>query len=226
MDKVYIVYYPDLAVPGAKEAIDGLSKAAKKAGIKKVVLLSGKGEREAELCEQIIVNSGLNYTIVRASWFNQNFSESFFLDSILAGHIALPMANSKIPFVDANDIADVVVEALMKDSHNGKVYELTGPEALTFEEVVEKISTATGRALKFQSISLEEYCSNLEDLGVPEQYIWLFNYLFREVFANKSNSEVSFDIEKILGRSATDFSTFAKEVAQSGVWDPELKESA
>ena len=91
MDKVYIVYYPDLAVPGAYEAIQGLMNEAKKAGVKKAVLLSGKGEKEAERCEQVVADSGLDYTLVRASWFSQNFSESFLLDPILAGHVALPM---------------------------------------------------------------------------------------------------------------------------------------
>ncbi len=82
IDKVYIVFYPDLAVPGAFEAIQGLTEAAKKAGVKKAVLLSGKGEKEAERCEQLVANSGLDYTLVRASWFNQNFSESFFLEPV------------------------------------------------------------------------------------------------------------------------------------------------
>jgi len=102
MDKVYIVYYPDLAVPGAVEAIQLLMTKAKEAGVKKAVLLSGKGEKEAERCEQVVANSGLDYTLVRASWFNQNFSEGAFLEPILAGHVALPMPNAKIPFVDTN----------------------------------------------------------------------------------------------------------------------------
>ena len=90
MDKVYITFQPDLAVPGASEAIEGFTRQAVKSGVQKVVLLSGKGEKEAEKCERIVMNSGLDWTVVRASWFNQNFSESFFLDPILAGHVALP----------------------------------------------------------------------------------------------------------------------------------------
>ncbi|MCO6487774.1 MAG: hypothetical protein J5I98_05110 [Phaeodactylibacter sp.] len=80
MDKVYIVYYPHLAVPGAYEAVKGLTEEAKKAVVKKAVLLSGKGEKEAERCEQVVAGSGLDYTLVRASWFNQNFSESFLME--------------------------------------------------------------------------------------------------------------------------------------------------
>ncbi|MBO6630773.1 MAG: NAD(P)H-binding protein, partial [Psychroserpens sp.] len=145
IESIYITYQPDLAVPGALEAIEGLVKVAKKADVKKLVLLSGKGEREAQLCEQVIIHSGLDHTIVRANWFNQNFSENFLLDGILEGHVALPFAEMKIPFVDANDIAEVAVKALTEGEHNGKIYELTGPEGLTFGEAVQLISEATGK---------------------------------------------------------------------------------
>ncbi|MEM8969326.1 MAG: NAD(P)H-binding protein [Bacteroidota bacterium] len=140
MDKVYVTFQPDLAVPGARDAIETLVRQAQQSNVKKMVLLSGKGEREAELCEQIVINSDLDYTIVRASWFNQNFSENFFLEPILAGHVALPQAEAKIPYVDTDDIADVVVESLTNDQHNGQIYELTGPELLTFPEVIDEIA--------------------------------------------------------------------------------------
>ena len=78
IERMYVTYYPDLAVPGAKEAIESLTYLALEMGVQKIVLMSGKGETEAEACEQIIINSGVDYTIVRASWFNQNWSESFF----------------------------------------------------------------------------------------------------------------------------------------------------
>ena len=138
MDRAYIVYYPDLAVPGSRDAITTLTKKALEAGLEKVVLLSGKGETEAEACEDIVANSGLNYTLVRASWFNQNFSENFLLDPILDGFVALPQADVKIPFVDADDIAEVAVKALLEDEHNGQIYQLTGPRLLTFKEAVEE----------------------------------------------------------------------------------------
>lgn len=220
MDMAYIVFYPDLAVPGAKEAIHALAKSAKKEGLKKVVLLSGKGEKEAELCEEIIASSGLNYTIVRASWFNQNFSESFLLDPIQNGHVALPMPNAKIPFVDANDIAEVVVKVLMDDRHNGKTYEVTGPSTLSFGDVVQEIAKGTGRDITYQAISLEEYTAIMHESGLPSDYIWLFEYLFREVLNNEKNHIVSSDVEKLLGRKAIDFSDYVKNTVKTGVWNP------
>ena len=220
INKAYISFQPDLAVPGAKEAIEELVKVARNAGTKKLVLLSGKGEREAELCEQIVMQSGIDYTIIRASWFSQNFSESFFLDPILAGHVATAQAEAQIPFVDTDDISDVAVEVLLNDEHNGQLYELTGARTLTFKEVVDEIGQATGREIGFTAVSLEAYKQMLEEAGVPADYVWLVNYLFAEVIGDPAVSEISHDIEKVLGRKPKDFSTYVAETAATGVWNP------
>ncbi len=225
MDRAYITYYPDLAVPGATEAINILTETALKAGLEKVVLLSGKGEKEAEACEEIVANSGLNYTLVRASWFNQNFSESFFLDPILAGHVALPMAEAEIPFVDADDIAEAVVKVLLDDSYNNKTFTITGPRNLTFREAIQEISNQSKRNIKFQEITLDDYTKSIKEAGVPGDYIWLIGYLFKEVLGNAENQTVSNDIEKVLGRKALDFSEFAKRTAQTGIWNRSVVES-
>ena len=219
VDMVYITFQPDLAVPGALKAIKDFTSQAVKSGIKKMVLLSGKGEKEAELCEQVVMNSGVGWTIVRASWFNQNFSESFFLDPIKAGHVALPRAEVRVPFVDTDDIADVVVEALLHETHNDQVYELTGPRLLTFEEVTEEISNASGINIMFDSITIDEYTKMLTGYDVPDDYIWLIKYLFTEVLVEK-NSVITNDIEKVLGRKAKDFTEYVKETAATGIWTP------
>jgi len=185
-----------------------------------MVLLSGKGEKEAELCEQVVMNAGVNWTIVRASWFNQNFSESFFLDPILAGHVATPKGEALVPYVDADDIADVVVESLLDDKHVGQTYELTGPRQLTFKQVTEEISKVTGRNIEFESITMDEYTKMLREHQVPEDYVWLINYLYTEVLTER-NSIITNDIEKILGRKARDFAEYARETATTGIWNPE-----
>ncbi len=223
IDKVYITYQPDLAVPGALDAIEQLIKEAKNAAITKLVLLSGKGEREAERCEQVVIHSGLDYTIVRASWFNQNFSESFFLDPIIAGFVALPQADAKVPYVDTGDIAEVAVEALLYNEHNGKIYELTGQRLLTFKEVINEISNATGRDIAFTPIALPAYTEMLKQHGVPSDYIWLIDYLFTEVLGDPRISEISDDIEKVLKRKPKDFSGFVNETAATGIWNPKVE---
>ncbi len=220
MDTVYINYHPDLAIPGARKAIEEFTSQAVKGGIQKMVLLSGKGEKEAELCEQVVMNAGTDWTIVRASWFNQLFSEAFLLDPILAGYVDLPGEEALVPFVDADDIADVVVESLLDDKHVGKTYELTGPRQLTFKQVTEEISNATGRDIVFNSITIEEYEKMLKEYQVPEGVIWLISYLFTEVLLLSSNSVVTNDIQKVLGRKAKDFTEYARETASTGIWNP------
>jgi uncharacterized protein YbjT (DUF2867 family) len=225
MDKAYIVYHPDLDIPGAKEAIRSLAKVAKNEGVKKVVLLSGKGEREAELCEQIVMHSGMEYTIVRASWFMQNFSESFFLDPILSGHVELPKSEAKVPYVHTDDIASVVVEALLHEAHNGHIYQLTGPGTLTFPEVIDAIAKVSGREIKYTPCSLKQYIGSLEGLGVSDDYIWLLDYLFSNVLDAPGNNIVTGDVEKVLGRKPIDFNAYAEETVKTGVWNQALAQS-
>lgn len=222
MDRAYIVYYPDLAVPGAKEAISALTEAALKEGLEKVVLLSGKGEKEAEACEEIVANSGLNYTLVRASWFNQNFSEGAFLDFVLSGQVALPMPEAEIPFVDADDIAEIVTKVLLDDSYNGQTITVTGPRKMTFKEVVDTMSKGIGRNLHYIPISIEEFKGGMKAAGLPDSYVWLFGYLFQEVLGNPDNQEVSTDVQKVLGRHATDFTDYVERTVATGIWHVEV----
>lgn len=218
MEKVYITYQPDLAVPGAKEAIAALTRAAREKGVQQLVLLSGKGETEAEHCEQIVLSSGIESTILRASWFNQNFSESFFLEPILQGVVALPKADSKAPYVDADDLADAAVAVLTEEGHGGKIYELTGPRLLSFRDTTEEIAKATGRTLTFIPITLPEYVDGMRAQGLPEDLIWLMEYLFTHVLDNPANQVITNDVENLLGRKPKDFAEFAERTAATGIW--------
>lgn len=218
VDKMYITYQPDLAVPGAKQSIESLIDLAKKQHLKKVVLLSGKGEREAELCEEVVMRSGLDYTIVRASWFSQNFSESFFLEPIQQGVVALPQADVQVPYVDTGDIADVVVEALLHEQHNGQVYQLTGPTTFSFKEAIAEIAKAADRDIVFAPISIEEYVAAMKEHGVPADFVWLIEYLFTEVLGNPMVSEITNDIEKVLKRKPKSFTQYVNETVKTGVW--------
>lgn len=219
MNAVYITFQPDLAVPGSQEAIQGFTDLAIRMGISRIVLLSGRGEIEAEKCEDIVMNSDSKWTIVRCDWFNQNFSESMFLEPILAGHVALPRSEAKIPFVDTDDIADVAFESFMDEKHVGQIYELTGPRLLTFKEVTEEIAAATKRDIQFTELSFEQYNAMLKELQIPDDYIWLVDYLFTEVLDGR-NAKTTDTIEKVLGRKPKDISEFIKETSATGIWNP------
>lgn len=217
MAAVYITFQPDLAVPGATDAVRLLSEKAVKAGVQKLVLLSGRGEHEAQACEQIVIEAGLPWTIIRASWFCQNFNEGSFLEPILEGHVALPVGNVGEPFVDADDIADVVVAALTQEGHDGKVYEVTGPRLLTFKEAVREIAKATGREITYEQVSIQDYKAALAEYGLPDDMIWLINYLFTEVLDGR-NEQVTHGVEEALGRKPTDFSEFVQKAVAAGSW--------
>ncbi|WP_020580354.1 NAD(P)H-binding protein [Actinopolymorpha alba] len=217
---VYVAYYPDLASPGASPTIRSFTQAAVDSGVRRMVLLAGRGEEEAEACEQHVRDSGVEWTILRAAWFAQNFGESFLVEPVLAGEVALPVGDVGEPFVDAEDIADVAVAALTEDGHAGQLYELTGPRSLTFADAIGEIATATGRPIRFVPVSVDEYAAALTQHGVPPEYIQLLTYLFTTVLDGR-NTHVVNDVERVLGRPARDVSAYVRAAAEAGIWAAE-----
>jgi len=224
-DTAYVTYQPDLAVPGAASTIKAFVRVASEAGMKHIVLLSGRGEKGAERAEDILKASGLAWNIVRASWFCQNFSESFMLEGILAGELVLPAGDTVEPFIDADDIADVAVAALTEPRHRNKLFEVTGPRALTFAQCIQEMSEALGRPLKFTTVPIDAYINALHEQGVPEDLQWLLRELFTVVFDGR-NCTVMPGVEAVLGRPATDFKSYVQKMIESGVWDTERRELA
>jgi len=213
----YITYYPDLSIPGAKEAVEAFSNLAVSMGVKRLVLLSGRGEPEAQASEEALKASGADWTIVRAAWFNQNFSEGALLDQILSGEVALPVGDVGEPFVDLDDLADIVVAALTDDRHIGELYEVTGPRLLTFHEAIGLIAEASGRNVRFTRISNADFLAGLETLHLPPDLVWLLNELFTVVLDGR-NEYVTDGVKRALGREPRDFSEFARDAAASNVW--------
>jgi uncharacterized protein YbjT (DUF2867 family) len=215
---VYISYYPDLAAPGAPEAVRAFADVAVAAGVRRLVLLSGRGEEEAQEAEKLVQAAGADWTIVRSSWFAQNFSEDYLLESVLNGEVYLPAADVPEPFIDADDIAEVAVAALTEDGHVGQIYEVTGPRLLTFAEAVAEIAKATDRPITFTRISSEEFEAAAVADGVPPEFVGLLLYLFNTVLDGRS-AHVTDGVQRALGRAPRDFYDFAWDVAASGVWD-------
>ena len=214
---IYITFQPDLAVPSAIEAITKLVAVAKITGVEHLVLLSGRGEKEAQVCEDAVINSGLNWTIIRASWFMQNFSENFLIDGILSNEVVLPTINALEPFVDVDDIADVVVAALSDSKHVNKMYELTGSELLSFKQVVFAIASELNKTITYTEISMDDYVATLKNYQIPDDFIWLLQYLFTEVLDGR-NESLSNDVETILGRKPTTLKEYVTKTAKTSVW--------
>lgn len=217
VDRIYVCYQPDLAVPGSVETIRKFSNLAVGAGIRRLVLLSGRGEDEAEAAERALQASGADWTIIRGSWFFENFNEGFLAEGVLSGSVFLPVDTVTEPFVSCDDIADVAVEALLDDDHVGKVYSLIGPRLMTFAEAVTEIAAAAKRPISYQAVPVADFAAQLQADGVPDDYVELIRYLFTSVLDGR-NSSVTSDVERVLGRRPRDFATYARETAATGVW--------
>ncbi|WP_299867922.1 NmrA family NAD(P)-binding protein [uncultured Hoeflea sp.] len=212
----YVSYFPDLAFPGAAEKIEALTRVAAENGVRKLVLLSGRGEAHARQCEDIIRNSGLEFTLVRAAWFAQNFSEGYLRDPVLEGVVALPAGDIEEPIADVDDIADVAVAALTDDRHNGELYEITGPRLLSFAEAAREISVAAGFPVRYQPITLEQFHEAMLGIG-GELIADVFTEICRETL-DGHNAYLTDGVQRALGREPRDFSDFCRQVAASGVW--------
>ncbi len=217
VEAVYINYAPDLAMPGATDSIQAFVDRAKNRGVRRMVLLSGRGEEEAQACERIVQESGLEWTIVRASWFNQNFSEGAFIDMILSGQITLPAGDTPEPFVDVDDIAAVAVAALTEDGHNGEVYEVTGPRLMTFTDIASDLSQATGRDIAYINVPHDAFVAGISESGAPKEVVWMLDYLFATVLDGR-NAHLTDGIQRALGRPPKDFADYARDVAITGAW--------
>jgi uncharacterized protein YbjT (DUF2867 family) len=215
---VYLSYYPDVSVPGAVDTVGAFARLAVASDVPRLVLLSGRGEPEAVFAEQAVRDSGAALTVLRATWFAQNFSEDYMLDHVLGGEVALPAGDIAEPFIDADDIADVAVAALTDERHVGQLYELTGPRLLTFGQAVGEIAAATGRDIRYVPVSIEEHAASALAHGVPEEVVELLTYLFSEVLDGR-NTHVADGVQRALGSEPKDFVDYARDTAASGVWD-------
>ncbi|MFE3293016.1 NmrA family transcriptional regulator [Rhodococcus sp. NPDC059234] len=218
MTAAYVSYYPDLAAPGAVEAIAAFSELAVGQGVRRLVMLSGRGEEEAQACEKALIDSGAETTILRSSWFSQNFSESYLLDPILAGEMFLPAGDIPEPFVDVEDIADVALAALTEPGHAGEIYEITGPRAITFAEAVATIAAAAGRSVDYVQVPAESYAAALADEQVPADVVDLLMYLFTTVLDGR-NVTPGDGVQRALGRAPRDFTDYASSAAATGIWN-------
>ncbi|MFL6072415.1 MAG: NmrA family transcriptional regulator [Mycobacteriales bacterium] len=214
---VYLSYYPDISFPDAAPRVTAFARAAADAGVSRLVLLSGRGEPDAEPAEQGVRDAGVEWTILRCSWFMQNFSEHFLLPPVLEGVIALPAGDVAEPFLDLDDLAEVAVATLTQPGHAERIYELTGPRLVTFADAAAELSAATGREIRYLPVTPEEYAAAAVRAGVPAQEIEPLTELIVRVL-DGHNAHLSRDVERVLGRSARDFTDYVHAAARAGAW--------
>ncbi len=221
--KMYLVH-PDLGSPQAAEDVAAFARQAAAAGARHAVLLStpsdawGPAQEHVLATERALEHAGLEWTVLRVRWFFQNFSEDFLYDPVLSGEVRLPAGDGKEAFVDADDIAEAAVAALTEDGHAGWCYEVSGPRLMSFAEAVEEIARATGRDIRYVSLTPEEYAEEQRAQGVPEEWVQLSIGLYEHVRSG-GLAALGDGVKRALGRPARDFSDYAKAVAAQGVWN-------
>lgn len=214
---IYAAFVPDLAAPGAVEIIEGFVKAAEAQGVQRVVLLSERREANAAACEDVLRASSLEWTILQASWFMQNFSEGGFLDGIASGLVQVPVQNTREPFVDLEDLADVAVAALLEDRHVGQTYEVTGPDLISWPDAVARIGAALDRTVRFESCTAEAFQDTLVAVGIPTEDARFVATLVQAILDGR-NENLGDGVERALGRAPSDFDAFVQRAVAEGTW--------
>ena len=206
--------------PTMLETQSSFIDAARNAGVKHVVKLSGIipeldspfrfARMHAEI-EQRLEDSGMAYTHLRAGEFMPSYFRQ--VPSIVGrGILALPMGDARIASVDIGDLAEVAIAVLTTTGHEGKTYPLTGPESLTMAEVAEKLSVATGKAIRYVDVPPDEANKARLAAGMPPYLADGLDELFAERRRGKE-SRVWPTIEEVFGRRPTSFDEFARQNA-------------
>jgi uncharacterized protein YbjT (DUF2867 family) len=221
VDKLFLLT-PD--VPNAPDLASNAVSEAKKVGIRHIVKQSVMGaDLEADVgtmrlhrqVEKIIEQSGIPFTFLRPNEFMQNFI-NFYSPSIKGNNaFYIPLEDAKVSLVDVRDIAAIAVESLIdEDKHKNKTYLMTGPEALSYHQVAEVLSNATGRKISYVNISEEEAKAAMKEIGMSD---WLINTVseLSDYFRKGKASEVSPAVEEVTGRKPISFSQFANDYADA-----------
>lgn len=214
--KAYVSVFPDLAFPGAVEKVRHFCRVAAEAGLEHLVLLSGRGEAHAREGEKVVEGSGIGYTLIRAAWFAQNFSEGYLRDPILQGVLPMPGGDVQEPIIDIDDIADVATAALTEEGHLGQLYEVTGPRLMGFADMADALGRAIGTQIQHIPITFEDFHASVAQAGGAE-VADVFTAIARETLDGR-NAVVCDGVQRALGRPPRDFTTFAQAASHNGAW--------
>lgn len=193
-------------------------KAAQRTGVRHLVKFSAMGAAPntgSELLrlhaqtDGVLRESGLSYTILQPNMFYQNMLSS--ADTIKSqGVFYLPLKNAALSTVDIRDICAIAAKALVEDGHEGKTYVITGPEALTFQQVAETLSNVLGREIRYIDVPLSVAADGMRKAGMPDWNVRIVSELL-DYFASGAAATVSDAVPRLLGRPAISFEQFVKD---------------
>lgn len=227
-------YQDATSVPAALQDVDALYLAspfdmppettmrvvdlAAQAGVRHVVRLSAMGAQLMDAhplrrVELHIEASGMSWTFLRPNTFMQNFSTTDAEGIRRTGAIIEPAGDGATSFVDARDIAAVGVVALTERGHEGLAYDLTGPAAVTREQVAAAISAATGRAVRYEPVEEQQFEQGMTDAGDPEVAIQTMTNFYRYVRAGQT-ATLADGVQRVTGRAPIGIEQFALDHAE------------
>ncbi len=206
-------------------------EAARASGVRRIVKQSVMGvEGDYSLAhihrpaEKAMESSGLSWTFLRPNSFMQN-AVTFMAATIRAESVFYSASGSgRISHVDVRDIAAVAVRALTASGHDGKAYTLTGPEAITYDEMAEELSKAIGRPIHHVSLEPADLRGAMLAEGMPEELADRMLDLER-YFREGRASPVTDDVRRVAGRPPRRFADYARETAATGVWNEESEKT-
>lgn len=207
VEAMYVSYFPDLSSPDAQNDLGDLCNIAIKCGVKHCTLLSSRGEPNAQACEELVKSSGMSWTIIRSSWFAQNFSEGLFHHGLQRSLLELPVKEVKEPFIDVDDVAEIAFNSLINSKHRNQLYEVTGPELLSFADVIERHNRIFDKSVTFKQVSFSKFEKNMTCRGFDNNTVSLLKYLFSEVLDGR-NEYLSDGVLKALSRPPKSISRF------------------
>lgn len=221
VDAVYVV------APAAPGPVHPFVARAAAAGVRRLVLLSGRGAdswggsgfgRDMLDAEAAVRGSALEWTVLRPSNFFQNFDEELHLAPVLAGDLALPAGTLLEAMTDIDDVADVAATVLAEPGrHAGQVYELTGPRTLDYREAVDMIARATGRTITYTEVPVAGYVAALVARGVPEEVAHHIAAMYG-LIERGTLTEPTDGVPTILGRAPRAFEDYVARIAAAGTW--------
>ncbi|MEU3568923.1 NAD(P)H-binding protein [Kitasatospora sp. NPDC036755] len=219
VEDVEAVYVVDEQGAESARLLSEFAALATGRGVRRLVLLSARtleqwpADSPIFAAEHAVRESGAQWTILRPTWFAQNFSEDRLLrEDVREGELVLPDWQGREPFVDAEDIAAVAVAALTEDGHAGEVYALSGPRLMTFGDCADAIAAAAGRELRKVDASREEYTEHLVRRGYPRDFGGFLNEIF-DTIRRGETAYLSDGVQRALGRPPRDFSEYVAETS-------------
>lgn len=195
--------------------LTALLETASAAGTRHAVLLSARAveflpDGNVARAEAALRAGPLPWTILRPAHFTQNFTEAMFTP--VDGRITAPVGDGAEPFIDAEDIAEAAAHVLATGTAAGETLALSGPAALTFGQATRTLSGITGQSIEFHDQAASDHAAALREAGTPEEYIrWRLAML--GAIRRGDDAYLSDGIQRLLGRPATDFTTWARREA-------------